>query len=214
MIQRLLWFGAVVLTFSAPATFGLGLGKLDLKSALNQQFKAEVELTGVRNLALEEILVNLATPKDFQRVGVERNYALTDLRFKVVDADGGGKLLRISSTRPITEPYLNFLVEAMWPSGRILREYTVLLDPPVFTESRVEPLQTAELQRAPASKPTPAPVRQATPRIVEPAASVATLTAGMQEGAVDADADDYGVTGAGDTLWTIALKVRPSDQVT
>ncbi|MFT5805523.1 MAG: pilus assembly protein FimV, partial [Candidatus Paceibacteria bacterium] len=94
MIQRLSWLAAIILAFSASAAFGLGLGKLDLKSALNQQFKAEVELTGVRDLAVEEILVSLASPKDFQRIGVERIYALTDLRFTVIDRGGGSRLLR------------------------------------------------------------------------------------------------------------------------
>ncbi|MFT6516877.1 MAG: pilus assembly protein FimV [Candidatus Azotimanducaceae bacterium] len=215
MIQRLSWLAAIILAFSASAAFGLGLGKLDLKSALNQQFKAEVELTGVRDLAVEEILVSLASPKDFQRIGVERIYALTDLRFTVIDRGGGSRLLRITSTRPITEPYLNFLVEALWPSGRILREYTVLLDPPVFTEGGAAPLQAAKVQRAAAlarpSAPQPStPIRRKATRIVEPAAS--TSSSELQEGRVDES--DYGVTGAGDTLWKIALKVRPDNRVT
>ncbi|MFT7133206.1 MAG: pilus assembly protein FimV, partial [Cyclobacteriaceae bacterium] len=215
MIQRLSWLAAIILAFSTSAVFGLGLGKLDLKSALNQQFKAEVELTGVRDLDVEEILVGLASQKDFQRIGVDRTYALTDLRFTVIDSGSGSRLLRITSTRPITEPYLNFLVEALWPSGRILREYTVLLDPPVFTEGGVAPLQAAEVQRAPAptrpSAPRPStPVRAEATRIVEPAAS--TSSPKLQEGGVDDG--DYGVTGAGDTLWKIALKVRPDNRVT
>ena len=215
MIQRLSWLAAIILALSTSAAFGLGLGKLDLKSALNQQFKAEVELTGVRDLAVEEIRVSLASQTDFQRIGVERTYALTDLRFTVIDSGGGSRLLRITSTRPITEPYVNFLVEALWPSGRILREYTVLLDPPVFTEGGVAPLQAAEVQRdaAPTRPSVPqssTPIRRESPQIVEPAAS--TSSPELQEGGVDDG--DYGVTGAGDTLWKIALKVRPDNRVT
>lgn len=222
MIQRLLMFGTVFLALAGPPAFGLGLGKLDLQSALNQQFVAEIELTNSAGLAVEEILPNLASQLDFDRVGVERAYQLTDLRFKVVSLDNGRKILRVTSTRPVTEPFLNFLVEVLWPSGRILREYTVLLDPPVFTEDGVAPLQAASVVRSEVSAaPAPravaaAPVAQPATPSAAPVAARATQVpaqaAAMQEGNVNDG--EYGVTGAGDTLWKIAMRVRPTDAVT
>ncbi|MDP4598626.1 MAG: peptigoglycan-binding protein LysM, partial [Pseudomonadales bacterium] len=162
MIQRLLMFGTVFLLLAGPPAFGLGLGKLDLQSALNQQFVAEIELTNSTGLAVEEILPNLASQLDFDRVGIERTYELMDLRFKVVDLDADRKIIRVTSTRPVTEPFLNFLVEVLWPNGRILREYTVLLDPPIFTgegirtEEGILPLQAATVEpsfQSPAQSP-------------------------------------------------------------
>ena len=207
MIQRLLVCGAALLVLTTSPAFGVGLGSLDLQSALNQQFVAEIELTNVRGLDVEEILPRLASQEDFDRVGVERNYALTDLRFKVVPTNGSGKLLRVTSTRPVNEPFLNFLVEVLWPNGRILREYTVLLDPPVFTDDRVTPLQTAtasspqSFAAAPAIEPsvTPVPTRQP------------VNATEIKRGRIDDG--EYGVTGVDDTLWQIALEVRPNRRV-
>ena len=204
MIQRLLVCGAALLVLTTSPAFGVGLGSLDLQSALNQQFVADIELTNVRGLDVEEILPRLASQEDFDRVGVERNYALTDLRFKVVQTNGSGKMLRVTSTRPINEPFLNFLVEVLWPNGRILREYTVLLDPPVFTDDSVMPLQAAtasssqSFAAAPAAEPS-----------VTPASTLQTdNAAAIKRGRIDDG--EYGVTGVDDTLWQIALEVRPN----
>ncbi len=144
MIQRKLVCAALLLAWATSPAFGLGLGSLDLQSALNQQFVADIELTNTQGLEIEEILPRLAAQQDFDRVGIERNYVLMDLRFKVVQTEDRDKILRVTSTRPITEPFLNFLVEVLWPNGRILREYTVLLDPPVFTDEGVAPLRVSE----------------------------------------------------------------------
>ena len=204
MIQRLLVYGAALLVLTTSPAFGLGLGRLDLQSALNQQFVANIELTNVSELDVEEILPNLASQAAFDRVGVERNYVLTDLRFKVVPTDGSGKMLRVTSTRPISEPFLNFLVEVLWPNGRILREYTVLLDPPVFTDDGIAPLQVATASSPEVVAVTPAMASSETP--VSQAAN--GLGTGQKRDG------EYGVTGAGDTLWQIALEVRPNRQVT
>ena len=118
MIRRLTLVVATLVVFSAPACFGLGLGELELKSALNQRFSAEIELTNVRGLEIEEILPNLGSQQDFERVGVERNYVLIDLRFKVIQREDGRLVVVITSGKPIIEPFLNFIVEVLWPSGR------------------------------------------------------------------------------------------------
>ncbi len=205
MVRRLLLLSALV-AFS-EVVFALGLGDLELESALNQEFAAEVELTNVRNLEPQEILPGLATQEDFDRIGIERNYILTDLRFAVITNDAGNLAVRITSTRPIVEPFLNFLVEVLWPSGRILREYTVLLDPPVFGQQGIERItapsstpaaaSTSAQPAQPAPAPQPAPAAPSRPRLEE----------GTRSG------DEYGMTGPGDTLWKIALSVRPNDSV-
>lgn len=206
MLRRLLLLSALA-AFGSEAAFALGLGEIELESALNQEFEAEIVLTNVRGLEPQEILPGLASQEDFERVGIERTYELTDLRFSVVTNDDGDLAVRITSTRPVVEPFLNFLVEVLWPSGRILREYTVLLDPPVFGEQGVERI-AAPVQRQ--TTPRPAAQRRPEPE-PEPEPEVATRERRLDQGS--RSGEEYGMTGPGDTLWAIAMDVRPNDNV-
>ena len=118
----------------AGSVWGLGLGELTLESFLNEPLKAKVDLLNTGGLHSDEIRVRLATAEDFDRMGVDRAYFLTGIKFEVsVDSDGRGVIL-LSSDDPVLEPYLDLIVETRWPSGRLLREYTVLLDPPTKQE--------------------------------------------------------------------------------
>jgi pilus assembly protein FimV len=214
MTRTILLFVAVVFGCMTSTAYGLGLGELELNSALNQRFSAEIKLTNVRGLEVEEILPNLASQEDFDRVGVERNYLLTDLRFSVTPNDRGEMVIVVTSSKPIIEPFLNFVVEVLWPTGRILREYTVLLDPPVFGDQGVEPVQPSQIA-APkpvirAVPPAPNPVRT-TPTVRQTEAQPVISDRADRQG--DVSGGEYGMTGQGDTLWTIALRVRPNDSV-
>ncbi len=221
MIQRKLVCAALllawVLAWATSPAFGLGLGSLDLQSALNQQFVADIELTNTQGLEVEEILPRLAAQQDFDRVGIERNYVLMDLRFKVVQTEDRDKILRVTSTRPITEPFLNFLVEVLWPNGRILREYTVLLDPPVFTDEGVAPLRVTETSPSQAEQAQPSePFGESAAGLsadptADPIAYPTTDSGSAEMGEVREPG--YGMTGAGDTLWSIASRMRPSNRV-
>src|SRR5690606_28556578 len=82
-----------------------------------------------------EIKPALANQADFDRAGVERVFFLTGITFRV-----DGNRILLTTREPVNEPFLNFLVELNWPAGRVLREYTVLLDPPVFQEESYQPL--------------------------------------------------------------------------
>ncbi|WP_052659253.1 FimV/HubP family polar landmark protein [Pseudomonas sp. LFM046] len=107
----------------------LGLGEITLHSALNQPLDAEIELLEVGDLNDSEIKVSLASADAFQRAGVDRYIFLNDLRFSPV-IRGSSSRIRVVSSKPVVEPYLNFIVEVARPNGRLLREYTLLLDPP------------------------------------------------------------------------------------
>ncbi|WCM52881.1 hypothetical protein OH720_07660 [Pseudomonas sp. WJP1] len=124
---RLLLAGAAV-TYSAwvPA---LGLGEITLHSALNQPLRADIALVDAAGLAEGELSVRLATADEFRRAGVERVFFLNDLTFTPI-LRGDRSLIRVSSKKPVKEPYLDFLVQLDQPNGRLLREYTVLIDPP------------------------------------------------------------------------------------
>ena len=98
----------------------LGLGELQLNSSLNQPLDAQIQLLNVGELDPAQIRVHLANEIDFNRAGVERIFFLTDLRFSVaVDGKGGGTLF-INSHKLVREPFINFLIETRWPSGRLL----------------------------------------------------------------------------------------------
>ncbi len=121
----------VLIALLAPAwAYALGLGEIKLRSALEEPFDAEIELTSVSSSELKSLQVKLADPEDFSRVGIKPVAAINLLDFKVVEKPGGGAVVHITTPEPIHDPYLNFLVEANWGRGRALREYTVLLDPP------------------------------------------------------------------------------------
>ncbi len=111
--------------------FALGLGDIQVFSALNQAFNAEIELVDIRPDELDAIKASLAGEKDFMKVGSERHYFLTGLRFRPQVSRSGQPVLSVTTTEPIREPYLDFLLEVNWAEGRILKEYTVLLDLPV-----------------------------------------------------------------------------------
>ncbi|HJR28052.1 MAG TPA: FimV/HubP family polar landmark protein [Pseudomonas sp.] len=124
--RLLLVGGAVTYSALAPA---LGLGDITQHSALNQPFNADIALVDVGGLEEGELSVSLATADEFSRAGVERVFFLNDLKFTPI-LRGNRSLIRVTSSKPVKEPFLNFLVQLNQPNGRLLREYTVLIDPP------------------------------------------------------------------------------------
>ncbi len=128
----------------AGAVSALGLGELTLDSFLNEPFKARVDLLNTEGLNEHQIRIQLATSEDFARLGVDRAYFLTSITFEVeVDDNGRGRIL-LTSEAPVLEPYLDFIVEARWPSGRLLREYTLLVDPPVFDSAQTVTISASQ----------------------------------------------------------------------
>ena len=165
-MRKLATAAAVSLVLASGGVRALGLGDIEMRSALNQPMNAEIRLTSVQPGEADGMIVKLASPDAFSRAGIERTSSLTDLRFSV-DQSGSAPVIRISSNRPVVEPFLNFLLEVDWPSGRMVREYTVLLDPPVFmtpsaSSSNVTTEQPAILQRSDASLNAPTPIERDT----------------------------------------------------
>jgi pilus assembly protein FimV len=151
----------------------LGLGELTLKSALNQPLVAEIDLVDADGFTEEEMKSSLAGQSVFDKAGVDRSYFLTKIRFQT-----SGKKILVTTREAVTEPFLNFLVELNWPSGRVLREYTVLLDPPVFDSDTIRPLASvpvADEPPAPVAAPAPAAKPAGMPSILAPAAKPAGM---------------------------------------
>ncbi len=124
----------VLLALVMPTvTSALGLGKLELQSALNQPFKARIILISATADELDSLKISLANQEAFDRVGIKRLFLLTHLRFTIQESEKGPDYIQIRSNESIREPFLNFLLEVNWSQGRLYREYTVLLDPPIYT---------------------------------------------------------------------------------
>src|SRR5690606_755641 len=123
---------SVFAAFAAVYASALGLGEIKLNSALNQPLDAEIRLLQVRDLNEKEIVVGLASQEAFQRLGIGRPHFLTDLSFSVDLQSASGPVIKVTTLKPIREPFLDFIVQAQWPSGKLLREYTLLIDLPVF----------------------------------------------------------------------------------
>jgi pilus assembly protein FimV len=183
----------------APLSAGaLGTGEIKLYSALNQRLNAEVPLVIAPSEQIGDLRVNLASAEAFAKAGLERPYYLTGLRFEVLSKGRATPLVRITSNDTIREPYVNFLMELQWSQGHVLREFTLLLDPPSTFKER----QAAErnLPRVAA-----APVAAALPPV---AASDLHATPDSFSGG------EYGPVRSGETLWSIAKVVGRDREAT
>lgn len=165
----------------------LGLGEITLHSALSQPLDAEIELFDVGDLTAEDMRVRLAPAEVFSRSGVDRLYFFNDLRFTPL-LRGGKSVIRVVSTQPVREPYLNFIVEVARPSGQLYREYTVLLDPPSSAAYRS------------LAAPVTAPVVASAPRAAAVERTRPAVLPAAQQG------NSYTVV-SGDSLWKIANRL-------
>ena len=211
--------------------WALGLGEIRLESALNQPLRAEILLISASPEELQNLSVELASGDVFERYGIDRPFYLTRMNFQLVRTGrADGNVIRITTPDPITEPFLTFLVEATWASGRLLREYTVLLDPPTFappsagTQSVVQaparstPADSGQIQR-PQPAPRPAPAPQPAPQTRAPSATPAPAPAPAAQTSSDGGAFDTTPGGSynvqrGDTLWGIASRARTDNRLT
>ncbi|MCY7263996.1 FimV/HubP family polar landmark protein [Pseudomonas protegens] len=181
-VRKLVLAIAAASALSSGMAQALGLGELTLKSSLNQPLVAEIELLDIKDLTAAEVVPSLAPAEEFAKAGVDRQAFLNDLSFTPVLNPGGKSVLRVTSSQPLSEPMVKFLVQVMWPNGRLLRDYSVLLDP-----SKFSPQAAAAAQAAPVSGPAVnAPVTRAN-KVSKP--------------------EQY-TTAPRDTLWEIAAKNR------
>ena len=147
-VRKLVLAIAAASALSSGMAQALGLGELTLKSTQNQPLLAEIELLDVKDLTAAEVVPSLAPADEFTKAGVPRPAFLDELRFTpVINADGKS-VLRVTSSQPLSEPFVKFLVQVMWPSGRLLRDYSVMLDPSKFSP------QTAAAASAPVAPGT------------------------------------------------------------
>lgn len=170
----------LLISLLAPlASLAVTLGEARVNSFLNQPLDAEIDLIGLAPGQHEDLRLRVANQTHFERLGIIYDHFLADLQFDVVQS-ADRWLVRMRSDRPVAEPFIDFPVQMTWPGGQLIKQYTLLLDPP----RRIQPARAASVRPA-----TAAAAPQATP-----------ITSG---------ADVYGPVRSGETLWPIAQKLKP-----
>jgi len=199
--------GALTLPVSV---FALGLGKLTVQSGLGQPLSATIELTSAQKDELDTLRARIADPAVYRDNNVQYPSAMSRARIVVEQTANGAPYLRVTTSQAVNDAFLDLLVELNWATGRVVRDYTFLLDPPSSTETQaVEPTAPIRAQtgsaaaaRAQAGSTAPAPAAAAAPTRRSAAAASA-------EGA-PAGGSTYTVE-RGDTLSKIAQQTKPAD---
>lgn len=246
MVRKLLVVFTSVVLFAAAHAKALGLGEIVLDSALNQPLNAQIALLQLGDVRPEQISVQIADESDFARFSIERETFLNSIEFNV-QSRGANTFVQLSTAEAVREPYLSFVLETRWPSGRLLSEHTLLLDLPAFAPTgSAAPIQQPVQTRGPAqqdgqnqslagqsSSPTqtqparlaaPAEPEEEEPAVVEMPAQVEEIAneppvpVPAPEPAPNvtprnANNDETVTIGTQDTLWDVALQIRPDSTV-
>ena len=175
--------------------YSAGLGKLTVNSALGQPLNAEIEITTLQTGEEDSVTARLASMEAFRQAGIELSSALIGLQF-AIDKRGSRPVIRLTTAQPVNEPFLDILIELQWATGRLIREYTFLLDPPEYRGPVAVP--------APAMRPAPAPSAEPA-RPVPPARSEARPI----PAAPASMSAKQEMVNKGDTLGSIARKNKP-----
>lgn len=199
---------AIALALGATNALALGLGPVHVKSKLNQPLEAEIPVIQGTAGEAEGLLASLATAEDFERVGLNRSRLSVPLEFAVTKNAKGEVVIKVTSQEPVRDAFLDLLVEANWPKGRLLREYAILLDPPVSAPAIVRSAPAATAPASPGTvtlvrRPRPEPAPTATARPTPAPAAVAAAPSAPENAESKAVAGQHKVE-AGETLSAIA----------
>lgn len=200
-----------LLGLSGSGAYALSLGRLTVQSALGEPLRAEVDISDISAEEAASLKAAVAQPEAFSAAGLEYSPALTSLQASLQRRADGRAYLRLTSDRTVNDPFVDLILEATWSSGRIVRDYTLLLDPPSL--KKTAPAPTLAQVPAPAATPTPAQsVNTPASEPPKPAAATRTPSAAAESRiAKPASNEDRQVTvKSGDTASKIASLNRPA----
>ncbi len=220
---------AAIFCLVTSQVHALGLGTISLESSLNQPLRARIEIIDLGSVSPADISIQMATQQDFERFDLERSAFLSGVNFDI-QRTADGVFVLLTSSQAVREPFLNFILDTRWPSGRILSEHTVLLDLPVFSENQsvaqpidqpVSPVVEQDqgvVDREPVTPQSTTSVDNAAEEQIAADNEPAPVTSATVD-------DDQVVSGSTlrrdsleiqelDTLWEIAMRVRPDTSVT
>ncbi len=220
-VSRLFWLiSLAVPALGVPvAAWALGLGPIQSSTRIGQNFKARVPLINVGASGIDGIKVRLADASVYRQAGLNMPDYLFSLKFSVVRVANAFYVL-ITSRKPVHLPFINLLVRVDWPSGELTRQYTVLLNPPIFASNSsststaggvntpVAPKHSPPIRSTPIAAPT-----SAQPAIPPPARPRAAASGGVTTTGA-ALATTYGPIPRGATLWGLAHRLRSSSAIT
>jgi pilus assembly protein FimV len=213
---------AVALALVSGQAFALGLGPIVVKSKLNEPLVAEIAINDTGTEEATTLNAALASADAMKKVGFDTSSLAVPLDFTVTESNGR-RVIRVTSRDAVRDPLLSFLVEVNWSKGRMLREYNVLLDPPIVAPaiagSRAVTTPVREPERAPTkpaaappAKPTPAAPVAAAPSTPAPKPETPTPTE-TTPAAPSGAPGEYGPVASGETLWEIASRTRPEKSI-
>jgi len=209
-MKELLKICVFALTGVPALGLALGLGKIEVQSKLNEPLSAEISLIYSDSSEATEAVVSLASDEDFARVDLDSSNLPVELQFEVVRNNQGNYVVQVKSLGVVSEPFLDFLIEVSWPNGRLLREYVVLLDPPVTAPSRGAAQVTPLSDGSQSDTSTPSSQSDTDTS----ASSSGSVSNGSSSGLSSrGSSTTYGPVTSGDTLWEIARDWRPSEDV-
>jgi len=176
----------------ASQSYGLGLGNLQVNSALDEVLEGKIPFILDGTEEIEKIKVAVASNSDYERVGLDKSFVPSNITVEILE-EGGGKYIQISSKGPVSEPIVSLLLVVDWANGHLLREYTLLLDPPIFTstseQSYSEPVQTQTYEA---------------PEIIEDS----NQAVDQEDSNISFRQSNQVVVKSGDTLWKIAKEAN------
>lgn len=143
------------LSLAPMATWALGLGRLNVQSALGEPLRAEIDVTSITAEEAASLQARVASPETYRAAGVDYNQVLGATNVSLHKRSDGRSVLRLSSDRAVTEPFVDAILDLGWSSGRLVREYTLLFDPPLPRSAQTAPAVTAPAMDLPPVAPTP-----------------------------------------------------------
>lgn len=192
---------ALGLTLLPVSVLAAGLGQLKVTSGIGEPLKAEIELLSVSAAEKASLKANIAPESTYRAQGLDRPASHQNIKVQVAKSNSGKNILKLRSNQPMTEPFLDMLVEVEWETGRILREYTVLLDPPGYNrEVAATQVETPVIKASDnKQKKSIAPLKKKSTSSTSAASSNTTSTI---------SSEDH-LTQKGDTLSKIAHRMKP-----
>jgi pilus assembly protein FimV len=212
---------AGVLWASAPAAYALGLGTAKVLSPIGQPLLAEIDITDITAEEASNLQVKVPGPDAFKAAGVDYSRIAADVQVTLQKRANGRSYLRLASNQTVTDPFLDLVVEANWGNGRVVRDYTLLLDPPSSANpvaAAIAPTASVLAPVTPVARSVPAPVSRtqapvrtdvSTGEPAKPAARAARPVAPVAVPSITGSGQTYTVQG-GDTLSKIANQYKPS----
>ncbi|MGH8461046.1 MAG: FimV/HubP family polar landmark protein [Stenotrophobium sp.] len=227
MLRKIALVIALAPSLWLSSAFALGLGDISVHSQLNQRFSAVIPLNDISEEDAGALQVRIANSADFAKAGIERTDYLSTLAFEVKTVAGVSQIV-ISSSKIAREPFLSFLLEVNSKGTQLMRAYTVLLDPPEYSEPAAATTATPVTVATPSAAPA-LPAQVSNPQQADAQVDVDSSQASQETGQgspaspVAAEADKfapatatsgiYGPVKAGETLWSIATRLRGTSAV-